>query len=178
MNSKIWLSSPHMGGNERKFVSETFDSNWIAPLGPNVDGFEEDIAFYLKDNMDVAILSSGTAAIHLALILLGIESGDEVICQTMTFSASANPIRYQHATPVFIDSEKDTWNMYPQFLEEAIKDRIAKGKKPKAIIPVHLYGMPAKMKEIMSIANKNGIPVIEDAAEALGSSLDGKKCGT
>ena len=122
-------------------------------MGPNVDGFEKDITSYFQDNTNVAILSSGTAAIHLALILLGVESGDEVICQSMTFSASANPIRYQHATPVFIDSEKDTWNMDPQFLEEAIKDRIAKGKKPKAIIPVHLYGMPAKMQEIMRIAN-------------------------
>ncbi len=178
MSSKIWLSSPHMGGNERKYVTEAFDTNWVAPLGPNVNGFEDDIAAFLDNDLHVAALSSGTAAIHLALILLGIESGDEVICQSMTFSASANPIRYQHATPVFIDSEKDTWNMDPQFLEGAIKERIAKGKKPKAIIPVHLYGMPAKMEEIMSIANKYEIPVIEDAAEALGSAIDGKKCGT
>ena len=178
MNPKIWLSSPHMGNNERQFVTEAFDTNWVAPLGPNVTGFENDIATFLDNNMHVAALSSGTAAIHLALILLGVESGDEVICQSMTFSASANPIRYQHATPVFIDSEKETWNMDPQFLEEAIKDRIAKGKKPKAIIPVHLYGMPAKMHEVMNIANKYEIPVIEDAAEALGSSIDGKKCGT
>ncbi|MEO7045102.1 MAG: aminotransferase class I/II-fold pyridoxal phosphate-dependent enzyme, partial [Ferruginibacter sp.] len=178
MNKKIWLSSPHMGNNERQFVTEAFDTNWVAPLGPNVTGFENDIAMFLDDSMHVAALSSGTAAIHLALILFGVEAGDEVICQSMTFSASANPIRYQHATPVFIDSERDTWNMDPQFLEEAIKDRLAKGKKPKAIIPVHLYGMPAKMEEIMSIANQYEIPVIEDAAEALGSSIEGKKCGT
>src|SRR6185437_3782191 len=167
-----------MGGNERKFVTEAFDTNWVAPLGPNVNGLEMDIASFLDNEMHVAALSSGTAAIHLALILLDVKEGDEVICQSMTFSASANPIRYQHAIPVFIDSEKETWNMDPQFLEEAIKDRIAKGKKPKAIIPVHLYGMPAKMQEIISIAHRYEIPVIEDAAEALGSSIDGKKCGT
>jgi len=178
MNAKIWLSSPHMGGNERQFVTEAFDTNWVAPLGPNVNGFEQDIASYLDDRIHVAALSSGTAALHLALILLGVEPGDEVICQSMTFSASANPIRYQQAIPVFIDSEMDTWNMDLEFLEEAIKDRMAKGKKPKAIIPVHLYGMPAKMKEIMAIADKYEIPVIEDAAEALGSSIDDKKCGT
>jgi dTDP-4-amino-4,6-dideoxygalactose transaminase len=178
MNSKIWLSSPHMGGNERKFVTEAFDTNWVAPLGPNVNGFEHDIADYLQDGVYVTALSAGTAAIHLALILLGVESGDEVLCQSMTFSASANPIRYLGATPIFIDSENDTWNMDPLFLEEAIKDRLEKGKKPKAIIPVHLYGMPAKMNEIMAIANNYEIPVIEDAAEALGSSIDNKKCGT
>jgi len=178
MNPKIWLSSPHMGSNERKFVTEAFDTNWVAPLGPNVNGFEKDIASFLEDDIHVAALSSGTAAIHLALILLGVQAGDEVICQSMTFSASANPIRYQHATPVFVDSEKDTWNMDPQFLEEAIKDRIAKGKKPKVIIPVHLYGMPAKMNEIMAIAEKYEISVVEDAAEALGSSINNKKCGT
>jgi len=178
MNSKIWLSSPHMGGNERKFVTEAFDTNWVAPLGPNVSGLEQDIASYLVDEMHVAALSSGTAALHLALILSGVESGDEVICQSMTFSASANPIRYQKAVPVFIDSEKDTWNMDPKFLEEAIKDRIKKGKKPKAIIAVHLYGMPGKMEEMMVIAETYKIPVIEDAAEALGSSINGKKCGT
>jgi len=178
MNPKIWLSSPHMGNNERQFVTEAFDNNWVAPLGPNVTGFENDIASFLDNDMYVAALSSGTAAIHLALILLGIEPGEEVICQSMTFSASANPIRYQHATPVFIDSEKDTWNMDSQFLEEAVKDRISKGKKPKAIIPVHLYGMPAKMEEIISIAKQYEIPIIEDAAEALGSSIEGKKCGT
>lgn len=178
MKSKIWLSSPHMGGNERKYVTEAFDSNWVAPLGPNVNGLEADIASCLDDNMHVAALSSGTAAMHLALILLGVEESGEVICQSMTFSASANPIRYQKATPVFIDSETDTWNMDPDVLEQAIKDRIAKGKKPKAIIPVHLYGMPAKMNEILSIAGQYEIPVIEDAAEALGSSINGRKCGT
>lgn len=178
MNSKIWLSSPHMGGNERKFVTEAFDTNWVAPLGPNVNGLEQDITSYLDDTIHVAALSSGTAALHLALILSGVESDDEVICQSMTFSASANPIRYQKAVPVFIDSEKETWNMDPEFLEEAIKERVKKGKKPKAIIPVHLYGMPAKMEEVMAIANKYEIPVVEDAAEALGSSINGKRCGT
>jgi dTDP-4-amino-4,6-dideoxygalactose transaminase len=178
MNSKIWLSSPHMGGRERDYVTEAFESNWVAPLGPNVNGLEKDIASYLDGHTHVAALSAGTAALHLALILSGVGAGDEVICQSMTFSASANPIRYQNAIPVFIDSEKDTWNMAPEIMEEAIKDRIAKGKKPKAIIPVHLYGMPAKMNAIMSIAEKYEVPVIEDAAEALGSSINGKKCGT
>lgn len=178
MNPKIWLSSPHMGGSERKFVTETFDSNWVAPLGPNVDGFEKDLASFLDEGTHVAALSAGTAALHLALILLDVQSGDEVICQSMTFSASANPIRYQQAIPVFIDSEKDTWNMDPNVLEDAIKSRRDKGKRIKAIVPVHLYGMPAKMKEIMEIAEKYEIPVIEDAAEALGSSINGKKCGT
>jgi dTDP-4-amino-4,6-dideoxygalactose transaminase len=178
MNEKIWLSSPHMGEKERRFVTEAFDTNWVAPLGPNVNGFEEDIASYLEHRTHVAALSSGTSALHLALILLNIQPQDEVICQSMTFSASANPIRYQHAAPVFIDSEKESWNMDPQLLEEAIKDRMAKGKKPKAIIPVHLYGMPASIKEIMAIAEKYGIPVVEDAAEAFGSSIKGQKCGT
>jgi dTDP-4-amino-4,6-dideoxygalactose transaminase len=178
MNPKIWLSSPHMGGSERKFVTETFDSNWVAPLGPMVDGMESDLAAFLNEETQVAVLSAGTAALHLALILLGVQSGDDVICQSMTFSASANPIRYQQATPVFIDSEKDTWNMDPNVLEDAIKSRKAKGKRLKAIIPVHLYGMPAKMKEIMEVAEKYDIPVIEDAAEALGSSINGAKCGT
>jgi dTDP-4-amino-4,6-dideoxygalactose transaminase len=178
MNSKIWLSSPHMGGNERKFVTEAFDSNWVAPLGPNVNGFENDLAAYLDEGIHVGALSAGTAALHLALILLDVQPGDEVICQSMTFSASANPIRYQQAAPVFIDSEPDTWNMDPNLLEEAIKDRNAKGKKPKAIIPVHLYGMPAKMKAIMAIAEKYGIPIVEDAAEALGSFIHTQKCGT
>jgi dTDP-4-amino-4,6-dideoxygalactose transaminase len=141
-NTKIWLSSPHMGGSEQKYVQEAFDTNWVAPLGPNVNGFEEDLEKYLQDQVYVAALSSGTAALHLALILLGVKPNDEVICQSMTFSASANPIVYQGATPIFVDSEKDTWNICPNALEEAIKDRIAKGKKPKAIIAVHLYGMP------------------------------------
>jgi len=177
MNSKIWLSSPHMGPNEFNFVKEAFDTNWIAPLGPHVDGFENDLANFTGAKY-AAALSSGTAALHLALIMLGVEAGDEVICQSFTFSASANPIVYQGATPIFIDSEEQTWNMDPVLLEEAIKDRIAKGKKPKAIVPVHLYGMPAKINEIMEIANNYGIPVIEDAAEALGSTINGKAAGT
>ncbi len=167
-----------MGGSEQKYVQEAFETNWIAPLGPNVNGFEDDLATYLGEGTHVAALSSGTAAIHLALILLGVQTGDGVICQSMTFSASANPIAYLGARPIFIDSETDTWNMCPVFLEDAIKDSIKKNKKPKAIIAVHLYGMPAKMKEIITIAKKYEIPVIEDAAEALGSSLDGQKCGT
>ncbi len=178
MKDKIWLSSPHMGGKEQEFVQEAFNTNWIAPLGPNVTGFEKDLHTYLDSSMHVAALSSGTAALHLALILLGVGRGDEVICQSMTFSATANPIVYLGATPVFVDSEPDTWNMSPEFLELAINDRMAKGKKPKAIIPVHLYGMPAKMAQILAIADQYEIPILEDAAEALGSSIDGKKCGT
>ena len=176
MKEKIWLSSPHMGGGEEKYINEAFETNWIAPLGPNVDGFEEDLALFCNVK-SVAALSSGTAALHLALILLGVKSGDEVICQSFTFSASANPIRYQNALPVFVDSEIDTWNMCPDALENAITDRIKKGKKPKAIILVHLYGMPAKIDEIMDIANIYDIPIIEDAAEALGSSYKGRACG-
>lgn len=178
MQSKIWLSSPHMGGNEQKYVNEAFDANWVAPLGPNVDGFEKDLESFLNNDVKVAVLSAGTAALHLALIECGVKYDDEVICQSMTFSASANPIAYCGATPVFIDSEKDTWNMCPIALEEAIQDRISKGKRPKAIIVVHLYGMPAKMNEITAIAEKYEIPVIEDAAEALGSTYKGKACGT
>ena len=177
-DSKIWLSSPHMGGNEQHYVKEAFDTNWVAPLGPNVTGFEQDLEFFLNDDVYVAALSSGTAAIHLGLVLLGVQAGDEVICQSFTFSASANPILYLGATPVFIDSEMDTWNMCPIALEEAIIDRISKGKKPKAIIPVHLYGMPFKVDEIRAIADKYDIPILEDSAEALGSSYKGKKCGT
>ena len=176
--SKIWLSSPHMGGTERNYVQEAFDTNWVAPLGPNVTGFEQDIETFLGDGVHVAALSSGTAALHLGLILLGVQAGDEVICQSFTFSASANPIVYLGATPVFIDSESETWNMCPIALEEAILDRISKGKKPKAIIPVHLYGMPCKIDEIKTIADKYQIPVLEDSAEALGSTYKGKKCGT
>ena len=175
---KIWLSSPHMGGNEQKYVQDAFDANWVAPLGPNVNGLESDIESYLNDTIHVAALSSGTAALHLGLVLLGVGAGDEVICQSMTFSASANPILYLGAIPVFIDSEKDTWNLCPIALEEAIIDRIAKGKKPKAIIGVHLYGMPFKVSEIMSISKKYDIPVLEDSAEALGSTFKGQKCGT
>ena len=177
-NSKIWLSSPHMGGNEQKYVQEAFDTNWVAPLGPNVTGFEQDLEHYIKENKHVAALSSGTSAIHLALILLGIKAGDEVICQSFTFSASANPILYQGATPIFIDSEPETWNICPKALEKAIKDRIAKGIIPKAIIGVHLYGMPFKVDEIKALAQQYEIPLIEDSAEALGSSYKGKKCGT
>ncbi|MGN6194116.1 MAG: DegT/DnrJ/EryC1/StrS family aminotransferase [Ginsengibacter sp.] len=177
MNSKIWLSSPHLGTKEREYVKEAFETNWVAPLGPNVNALEASLSQYL-DQGNIAVLASGTAALHLALILLNVQSKDEVICQSMTFSASANPILYQNAIPVFVDSESDTWNMDPSVLEEAIQGRIAKGKKPKAIIPVHLYGMPARMKEIMLIAEKYDIPVVEDAAEALGSSINGKKCGT
>ena len=175
---KIFLSSPHMGGTEQKFVQEAFDTNWVAPLGPNVTGFENDLASFLRNNVHVAALSSGTAALHLGLILLGVKAGDEVICQSMTFSASANPIVYQGATPIFVDSELATWNICPIALEVAINDRIMKGKKPKAIIAVHLYGMPFKVDEVLAIANKYGIPLIEDSAEALGSSFKGQKCGT
>ncbi len=177
MQNKIWLSSPHMGGNEMTFVQEAYETNWIAPLGPNVNGFEDIIAKYLKYG-SISALSSGTAAIHIALILLGIQPEDEVIVQSFTFAASVNPIRYLGATPVLVDSEKDTWNMCPNALKNAIEDRIEKGKKPKAIIPVHLYGMPAKMEEIKEIAQSYSIPIIEDAAEALGSSLNDKKMGT
>ena len=179
-NSKIWLSLAHMGGLEQRFVQEAFDTNWVVPLGPNVDGFERDLESYLGvDKGCIVALGSGTAALHLALILLGVKLGDEVICQSFTFSASANPIKYVGATPVFIDSEVDTWNMCPVALERAILDRIAvTGKKPLAIIPVHLYGMPANMDAILSVAGRYGIPVLEDAAEALGSSFKGRFCGT
>ena len=178
MSTKIWLSSPHMGGTELKYIHEAFDTNWVAPLGPNVNGFEEDLEQYLQGNVYVAALSAGTAALHLALIECGVSHGDEVICQSMTFSASANPIAYQGATPVFVDSEADTWNICPVALEEAIQDRIAKGKTPKAIIAVHLYGMPYKVDQVHAIADKYQIPVIEDAAEALGSTYKGKAAGT
>jgi len=177
MNSKIWLSSPHMGGEEFNFVKEAFDTNWIAPLGPHVDGFEYDLEAFTGAK-HAAALSSGTAALHLALVMLDIQPGDEVICQSFTFSASANPIAYLGATPVFVDSEPETWNMSPELLERAIKDRIAKGKKPKAIVPVHLYGMPYQTEQITEIAARYEIPVIEDAAEALGSTVDGKAAGT
>lgn len=178
MENKIWLSSPHMGGNEQKYIQEAFDTNWVAPLGPNVTGFEQDLENYLGSDVKVAALSSGTAALHLALIQLGVSQGDEVICQSMTFSASANPIVYQGATPIFVDSELDTWNICPIALEEAIQDRIVKGKRPKAIIAVHLYGMPFKVDNILAIANKYEIPLVEDSAEALGSTFKGQKCGT
>ncbi len=174
---KIWLSEPHMSGLEQKYVQKAFKTNWIAPLGPNVNGFEKDLVGYTGTKA-ASVLVSGTAAIHLSLILAGVKAGDEVIVSTFTFSASVNPVLYLGATPVLIDSEKDTWNMDPQLLEEAIVDRMKKGKKPKAIILVHLYGMPAKMDEIMEIANRYDIPVIEDAAEALGSRYKGKQLGT
>jgi len=175
---KIWLSSPHMGGREEYFVREAFANNWIAPLGPNVVGFEKDLENYLSENSFVGVLSSGTAALHLGLLLLGVKQNDEVICQSMTFSASANPIVYLGATPIFVDSEVDTWNICPDALETAIIDRIKKRKKPKAIIAVHLYGMPYKVAEIRTIADKYDIPILEDSAEALGSSFKGQKCGT
>ena len=177
-NSKIWLSSPHMGGNEQKFIKEAFDANWVAPLGPNVNGLEQDLENYLYNSVHVGALSSGTAAIHLGLIILGVQAGDEVICQSFTFSASANPILYQGATPVFIDSERETWNLCPIALEEAIVDRIAKGIKPKAIIAVHLYGMPYQIEAVRAVADNYGIPILEDSAEALGSTYKGRKCGT
>ena len=176
--TKIWLSSPHMGGQERVFVEEAFRTNWIAPLGPNVEGFEKDLVSFLKRDVQVAALSAGTAALHLALVMLGVESGDEVICQSMTFSASANPIVYQGATPIFVDSEPETWNICPDSLEEAIKSRLAKGKRVKAIIAVNLYGMPYQVEAVHRIAEAYQIPIIEDAAESLGSTYKGQHCGT
>lgn len=175
---KIWLSSPHMGGNEQKYIQEAFDENWIAPLGPNVTQFEIDLETFQQQNVAVAALSSGTAALHLSLILVGVQPGDEVICQSMTFSASANPIAYLGATPIFIDSEYTTWNLCPIALEAAIIDRIKLGKKPKAIIGVHLYGMPFQVDKVQEIAQKYDIPLIEDSAESLGSTYKKQKCGT
>ncbi len=177
-NDKIWLSSPHMGGSELNYVHDAFATNWVAPLGPNVTGFEQTLEKYLSADVHVAALSSGTAAIHLGLILLGVTAGDTVLCQSMTFSASANPIVYLGATPIFIDSEAQTWNMCPIALEAAIVDQLRLGKKPKAIISVHLYGMPYQVAAIHKIAETYDIPVLEDSAEALGSSYKGKKCGT
>ena len=176
--SKIWLSSPHMGGTEQNYVNEAFDNNWVAPLGPNVTGFENDIQEYLGQDAHVGALSSGTAAIHLALVMLGVKPGDFVICQSFTFSASANPILYLGATPVFVDSEEATWNLCPQALKDAIKYCESQGKMPKAIIGVHLYGMPFNVKEIREIADQYQIPIVEDSAEALGSTYNGQKCGT
>lgn len=176
---RIYLSLAHMGGGEQKYIQEAFDTNWVVPLGPNVDAFEEDLQHFLGGECYVTALSAGTAAIHLGLVLAGVEAGDEVICQSFTFSASANPIAYQGARPVFVDSEAETWNMDPELLEEAIEGRIkAVGKAPKAIIPVHLYGMPAKIDVILAIAERYGIAVVEDAAEAMGSEYKGRKCGT
>ncbi len=175
--TRIYLSPPHMSGQEMKYIQEAFDQNWVAPLGPNVDAFEIALARYCEVK-HAAVLTSGTAAIHLALIILGVKQGDEVIASTFTFSATINPVVYLGALPILIDSEPGTWNMAPDLLEKAIIDRMKKGKKPKAIIPVHLYGMPANMKEILSIADQYEIPVIEDAAEALGSRYDGKPAGS
>jgi dTDP-4-amino-4,6-dideoxygalactose transaminase len=176
-NSRIHLSTPHLGAEERRFVEYAFETNWIAPMGPNLNGFEQDLMGILNVKHAVG-LSSGTAAIHLALILLGVGPGDEVICQSMTFAASANPIVYLGATPIFIDSERSTWNMDPEVLRDALKSRLAMGKRIKAVIPVHLYGMPADMASINAICEEYGVPVIEDAAEALGSKLHGRHCGS
>ena len=188
MKNRIWHSLAHMSGREQEFIQEAFDTNWVVPLGPNVNAFEKALRDFLIENgklkvenegKQVVALSAGTAALHLGLILLGVGEGDEVICQSFTFSASANPIAYLGATPVFVDSEVDTWNMDPVLLEEAIKDRVEKiGRLPKAIIPVHLYGMPGKLDEILEVANRYKIPVLEDSAEALGSEYKGRKCGT
>lgn len=179
MRNRIYLCLAHMSGNEQKFIQEAFDTNWVVPLGPNVNGFEQDLKEFVGENKEVVALSAGTAAVHLALLACGVGRGDEVLVQSFTFCASSHPITYLGATPIFVDSEKDTWNMDPVLLEEAIKDRIAKtGKKPKAIVPVYLYGMPAKLDEIMAIANKYDIPVVEDAAEGLGSKYRGQVCGT
>ncbi len=192
---KIWLSSPHMGGGEREFVTEAFDTNWVAPLGPNVTGFEEDISEFLKTSQDqtltTAVLTSGTAALHLSLVMLGVNSSDAVLVQSFTFCGTTNPIVYQGAELVFVDSERDTWNMDPNALKEAIQFLLSEGFgihekiEPKAgkgfiraIMPVHLYGMPAKMDELECISRETGIPIVEDAAEALGSTFKGQKCGT
>ncbi len=176
---RILLCLCHLSGNEQKFVNEAFDSNWVVPLGPNVNGFEKDLEEFVGQNKRVVALSAGTAAVHLALLNCGVGPGDEVLVQSFTFCASSHPITYLGATPVFVDSEKDTWNMDPELLEEAIKDRIAKtGKKPKAIVPVALYGMPYKIDNIMAIANKYDIPVVEDAAEGFGSRYNGQMLGT
>ncbi len=177
-NKKIHLCLAHMSGNEQRFIDEAFADNWVVPLGPNVDGFEEDLKGFLT-TADPKAAGKEVAAIHLALVLLGVTRDDEVICQSFTFAASANPVTYQGATPVFVDSEPGSWNMSPELLDEAIADRVAKtGRKPKAIVVVHLYGMPAMMDEILAVAEKWGIPVVEDAAEALGSAYKGRKCGT
>lgn len=177
MKDKIWLSSPHLTGEEQKYVKEAFDTNWVAPLGPNVNGFENEICQYTGAK-HCSVLVSGTAAIHLGLILLDVKKGDDVICSSFTFSASANPICYLHANPIFVDSEKDTFNMCPDLLEKAVTQSIQNNKKPKAIIVVHLYGMPSKMDEIIKIGKKYNIPILEDAAEALGSKYNGTPMGT
>lgn len=179
MRNRIYLCLAHMSGNEMKYIQEAFDTNWVVPLGPNVNGFEEDLKQFVGGDKEIVALSAGTAAVHLALLACGVGPGDEVLVQSFTFCASSHPVTYLGATPVFVDSEPDTWNMDPALLEQAIVDRIEKtGKKPKAIVPVYLYGMPAKVDEIMAVADKYDIPVIEDAAEGLGSRFDGKVCGT
>lgn len=180
MNQKrIYLCLAHMSGNEMKYIQEAFDTNWVVPLGPNVNGFEADLKAFAGENKEVVALSAGTAAVHLALLACGVGPGDEVLVQTFTFCASSHPVTYLGAAPVFVDSEPETWNMDPQLLETAIKDRMEKtGRKPKAIVPVYLYGMPAKIDEIMAVAAKYDIPVIEDAAEGLGSRYDRRVCGT
>ena len=179
MDKKINLFRPHLCGSELKYIHDAFEQNWVAPLGPNVNGFETDLKSYLDRDIEVVALSSGTAALHLGLVNLGVQAGDEVICQSNTFVATANAIAYLGAVPIFVDSEQETWNMCPNALEDAIRSRmIATTKAPKAIIPVHLYGMPAKMDEIMAVAAKYNIPVLEDAAEALGSTYKGQACGT
>lgn len=176
---RIYLCLAHMSGNEMKYIQEAFDTNWVVPLGPNVNGFEADLKNFVGNEKEVVALSAGTAAVHLALLACGVAPGDEVLVQSFTFCASSHPITYLGATPVFVDSEEETWNMDPNLLEAAIKDRIAKtGKKPKAIVPVYLYGMPAKIDEIMAVGRKYDIPVIEDAAEGLGSRYNGQVCGT
>lgn len=177
MTSRIWVSPPHMTGEELDYIKSSISENWISSTGPDIDKFEDSIKNYLDNQSEVVALNSGTSSIHMALIQLGVKKGDEVICQSFTFSASANPILYVDATPIFVDSEIDTWNLCPKLLEEAISDRIKNGKKPKAIIAVHLYGMPYKIDQIHAIANKYKIPVIEDAAEAFGSTYKEKKCG-
>ncbi|MEY8686184.1 DegT/DnrJ/EryC1/StrS family aminotransferase [Bacteroides sp. AN502(2024)] len=178
-HTKIHLCLAHMSGQEQRFIQEAFDTNWVTPLGPSVSGFEESLEHFLGEEKHVTALISGTAAIHLALLMLGVGPGDEVICQSFTFSASANPIVYQGAAPVFVDSEPHSWNMSPQLLEEAIEDRIrVTGRKPKALVVVHLYGMPAMMDEITEIARRYEIPIVEDAAEAMGASYNGRQCGT
>ena len=179
MHNRIYLCLAHMSGAEMKYIQEAFDTNWVVPLGPNVNAFEEELKAFVGQDREVVALSAGTAAVHLALIACGVGPGDEVLVQSFTFCASSNPIRYLGATPVFVDSEPDSWNMDPQLLEQAIDDRISKtGRKPKAIIPVYLYGMPGRIDEIVAIGEKYGIPVIEDAAEGLGSRFDGRVCGT
>ena len=177
--NRIYLCLAHMSGNEMQYIQEAFDTNWVVPLGPNVNGFEKDLETYVGQDKKVVALSAGTAAVHLSLLALGVTTGDEVICQSFTFCASSHPVTYLGATPVFIDSEEESWNMDPALLETAIKDRIAKtGRKPKAIIVVYLYGMPGRIDEILDIARKYDIPVVEDAAEGLGSRFDGQVVGT